>query len=63
MTIPHPPVCDIDGYDEDTYGNERYWHCSEPTVMTVPANELFADVTHSGGVNLCQSHAEEYGFE
>jgi hypothetical protein len=39
--------CEMDGYTEDQWGRERYWHCED------------AAVTEAGGLQVCARHLRE----
>lgn len=49
-------TCEMDGIDEDGYGNERYWHCENDAVQTVIAQRPPSMQEH---LAVCRKHEEE----
>lgn len=45
-------TCEMDGYDEDSYGREHYWHCENIAVGEITAPAGFR-------ILVCVDHMEE----
>ena len=43
-----PPTCEMDGYWEDRWGSDHYWHCESDAV------------DRCCGANYCELHLEEH---